>query len=76
MYLGGARCASTGADCFSSLGKEKETDRYIPFINTTNDTLEKLGGLNVEGMKEAPKGSNRIIFLVNHPTISQSKVEM
>ena len=30
-------------------------------------SLEKLENLNIEGLKEAPKGAERIILLTNHP---------
>src|SRR5882757_9490782 len=54
-------------DCISSLNKKTETDRYSPFVIATNDALEKLENLNIQGLKRAPEGLDRIIFLVTHP---------
>ncbi len=54
-------------DCISSLSEATETDRYSPFVIAINDTLEKLECLNIQGLKRAPEGPERIIFLVNHP---------
>ena len=54
-------------DCLSSLNEKTETDRYAPFVSATNDALESLEILNINGLKCAPKGVERIIFLTNHP---------
>ena len=55
------------ADCLSSLNEKTETDRYAPFVSATNDALEKLESLDINGLKCAPNGVERIIFLTNHP---------
>ena len=54
-------------DCISSLSKKTEADRYSPFVMATNDALETLADLNIQGLKRAPEKLERIIFLVNHP---------
>jgi len=54
-------------DCVSSLSEKTETDRYSPFVILTKDALEKLQDLDIPGLKRAPEGPERIIFLVSHP---------
>jgi hypothetical protein len=58
------RCALT---VVSSLREKVETDRYAPFVIATNDALEKLENLNINGLKRVPEGVERVIFLTNHP---------
>jgi len=54
-------------DCVSSLSEKTETGRYSPFVIATNDALEKLQDLDIPGLKRAPEGPERIIFLANQP---------
>ena len=53
-------------DCLSSLSQRTETDRCSPFVIATNDALEKLEHLDIQGLKRAPEGAERFLFLANH----------
>ena len=61
------RCASTRTDYLFSLRRKEEVDRYIPFVDATNNALEKLRVVNIQELKKSPKEAEQIIFLVNHP---------
>jgi len=54
-------------DCISSLSEKTETDHYSPFVIAINGALEKLQDLDITGLKRAPEGPERIIFLANYP---------
>jgi hypothetical protein len=61
-------------DCISSLSKKTETDRYSPFVIATNDALEKLQNLNIQGLKRAPEGLTELSSWSTTQTRSRSKV--
>lgn len=53
-------------DCLSSLSQKTETDRCSAFATAANDALERLEHLDIQGLKRAPEGTERIFFLANH----------